>query len=78
VENRYLGILLVESYNGIRALADFSVYVYNSQQAFWCHCRGMVVVLVLSQVRPFILFIFIIFTIFLITTIIPHGFHSNL
>jgi hypothetical protein len=32
--------ILDESYNGIRVLADFSIYVYKYQQAFWRCCRG--------------------------------------
>ena len=39
-EIRYPRILLGESYNGIRALADLSVCVNKCQQAFWRRCRG--------------------------------------
>ena len=35
-----LGILLGESYSGIRGLADLYVCVNKYQQAFWRRCRG--------------------------------------
>ena len=47
---RYPGILLGESYSGIRALVDFIRDVAKYQQAFWRHCRGTVAILSTNSV----------------------------
>jgi len=65
-----LRILLGESYNGIRALADLSVSVNKYQQAFWCHCREIVAVLESNQDVYVSLF-------FSTTTIITHHMDST-